>query len=832
MSENLVNFIDKISENFADKPGLLFKPGFKYVSWTYKQLGDDSKKAASYLKSLGLEKNDRVIIWAPNSPMWVISFFACVRAGVILVPLDIKSPPEFVDTVIAKTNPKLVLLSRFTPVDSHSLDVPVVYLEDLPNLLKDQNHFDPIDISSDDVVEVMFTSGTTGDPKGVILTHQNLMSNLDSVSKTIRGKSSDRLLSILPLSHMFEQMGGMLFPLKIGADITYITSRRPKAIFKTMQDRKVTVMLLVPQALDLFKNGIEREINRQGKTKTFQFLMRQAERMPKVLRKLFFSSLRKQMGGSLRLIFAGGAPLKEPVGKWWNLLGIDVIQGYGATEASPVIACHPESNPRFDSPGPPLPGVDVRISPDGEVLVRGLNITPGYWEDDEKTSESFQDEWYKTGDQGFIDRNGFLILNGRKKDMIVLANGQNVFPEDIESVLVQHESVTDAAVVGIETDDDTEVHAALILENSGLVKEIISWANSQLASHQRIRNHTIWEDDDFPRTHTLKVKKPLVIDTILNGFDENESPQDEIGLAGENPLIKLISELSGISANTIKSDQNIGSDIGLDSLGRVELLSAIEEDLDVFIDDGDISSDTTVADLELLVATSEKATKQKSRKNWGLNIISKVVRNLVQSLFLFPLLRVSYRIKIIGRQNLDSVNGPSLLIGNHVLHLDHVIYIRALPSDIRQNLAVAAGAHLYNNFLMGFLITLLGNAFPFATAKAERTHSQGNVRESLDNMGKIMDQGWSVLIFPEGELTIGGPTKPFLPGTGLMAIAGNLPVIPMGITIEKFGYPNFLPLFKRGEIEVTFGEPILPPWDADPEKVTQILQESVEHISN
>ena len=173
MSENLVNFIDKISEDFANKPGLLFKPGFKYVSWTYKQLGEDSKKAASYFKSLGLEKNDRVIIWAPNSPMWVISFFACVRSGLILVPLDIKSPPEFVDTVISKTNPKLVLLSRFTPVDCNSLDVPVMYLEDLPNLLKGENDFDPIDISADDIAEVMFTSGTTGDPKGVILTHQN-----------------------------------------------------------------------------------------------------------------------------------------------------------------------------------------------------------------------------------------------------------------------------------------------------------------------------------------------------------------------------------------------------------------------------------------------------------------------------------------------------------------------------------------------------------------------------------------------------------------------------------------------------------------------------------
>ena len=274
------------------------------------------------------------------------------------------------------------------------------------------------------------------------------------------------------------------------------------------------------------------------------------------------------------------------------------------------------------------------------------------------------------------------------------------------------------------------------------------------------------------------------------------------------------------------------SDVGLDSLGRVELLSAIEEDLEIFIDDGNISPETTIADLQLLVSTADKTSKQRAPINWGLNLWVKSVRKFIQSIFIFPMLSISYKIEVKGREHLSAIEAPSLLIGNHVLHMDHALYIKALPSNIRKKLAVAAGAHMYNNLVRGFIITLLGNAFPFATAKAEKTHNKGNVRDSLENMGTIMDRGWSVLIFPEGELTVGGPMKPFLSGTGLMAVAGNLPVIPMSIQVDKLGSPVYIPFLRRGKITVTFGKPMSPPWDGTPDQVTSMLEKSVSELSS
>ena len=832
MSSNLQDFLDSVAEKYGDRDALLFKPGFKYVSWSYRELAKDSRKAATLLKDKGLGKGDTVVIWAPNSPIWVISFFACLRVGVIAVPLDMRSSEEFVKTILSKTNPKLAIVSRSTPKEHVSIGVPLLYMEDMPIAYDSLQEADNVEIPPDQIAEVMFTSGTTGDPKGVILTHKNLTSNLDSVGQIMTGKEDDRLLSILPLSHMFEQMGGLLFPLRIGANVTYMTSRRPKAIFQTMQERRVSVMLLVPQALDLFKKGIEREIERQNKDAIFAKLMAISRKSPKVLRQLLFRRIRKQMGGNLRMVISGGAPLSNTVGEWWNLLGIDVIQGYGATEASPIIACHPEKSPRFDCPGPPAPGVEIKIDTTGEVLVRGNNITPGYWKDEKKTKESFEGDWYKTGDQGFIDENGFLILNGRKKDMIVLPNGQNVYPEDLEQILQSHLSIIDAVVVGIDNDDGTEVHAALILDNHEMAPEVIRWVNNQVASHQRIRNHTIWNQDDFPRTHTLKVKKPLVIDHIIN-HDHNQplKNRQDVEESELPPLFKVISDLTGIPNAQLNSDMELEAGIGLDSLGRVELLSAIEEDLEIYIDDGDVSPETTLSQLQYLVDHSKPSDFSHKFNNWGIKLWARILRIISLQLFIFPIMKIAYKIDVYGVENLDKVKGPSLLIANHVLHMDNSIYVKALPNQIRNKLAIAAGAHMYNNNFKGFLITLLGNAFPFATGKAEKEHNKGNVRSSLENMGNIMDKGWSILIYPEGELTVGGPTKPFLNGTGLMAIAGNLPVIPMRINIESFGNPAYIPIFRRGHVSVKFGDPIMPPWDNNPDKATEIMEESVAKLS-
>ena len=274
-------------------------------------------------------------------------------------------------------------------------------------------------------------------------------------------------------------------------------------------------MLLVPQALELLMNGIEREVKRQGREALWDRLLRIAEATPFPLRRLLFRRVHKQFGGKLDFIVSGGAALDQDLGRKWELLGVKIVQGYGTTEASPVISNHSLRERRLDSAGRPLPNVEVKIGSDGEILARGDNITPGYWRAPEETAAAFDGDWYKTGDLGFFDHKGFLHVQGRKKDMIVLPNGQNVFPDDIQAVLAKHPNVTDATVVGLTRGSSVEVHAALILDDADTAQEVVSWTNGQLAEQQRIRGFTVWAEEDFPRTHTLKVKKGVVVDTIL-----------------------------------------------------------------------------------------------------------------------------------------------------------------------------------------------------------------------------------------------------------------------------------------------------------------------------
>ena len=386
---------------------------------------------------------------------------------------------------------------------------------------------EPVDIEPDDLAEIMFTSGTTGDPKGVMITHRNLTANIEGISQYIVCDSSSRLLSILPLSHMYEQMGGLLVVLYYGASVTYPVSRQPTVLSRTMRERKITIMLLVPQGLELLMNGIEREVKLQGKEGLWNALFRIAPKTPFGLRRLLFRRVHKRLGGKLDLVVSGGAALDPDLGRKWELLGIKIVQGYGATEASPVISNHSIEDRQPGSVGRPLPNVQVKISDQGEILVHGDNVTPGYWDAPEETAAAFEDGWYKTGDLGFFDDQGFLHIQGRKKDMIVLASGQNVFPDDIQAVLNRHPNVVDSTVVGLAKGSSVEVHAALILESGEDAQEVVTWANQQLAEHQRVRGFTLWPEEDFPRTHTLKVKKQLVLDRLLGNQERQThlSPQ-------------------------------------------------------------------------------------------------------------------------------------------------------------------------------------------------------------------------------------------------------------------------------------------------------------------
>ena len=617
--QTLTQFLLETAHRFGDRPALSFKSGLRYRQWSYAQLWEEAGKVASLLQQRGINKGDRVLLWGPNCPQWVLVFFGCMRAGVIAVPLDLRSNPDFVWGVASKVRPRLAFVSRVTPCFHKELGIEEIELEELYQGLPAA---EPVAVASEDLAEVMFTSGTTGDPKGVMLTHGNLMANIGAIGRHTPGKSSDRLLSILPLSHMFEQMAGLLTPLSCGANVTYPISRQPTILLKTMRERKVTLLLLVPQALDLFMRGIEREVSRQGRDRLWRQMSAAggvgpalaqalARYTPFRVRRLLFRRVHQRFGGCLELIFSGGAALDPELGAKWNLLGFKVMQGYGATEASPVISSHTSRRPRYDSAGTPLPGVDVEIAQDGEVLVRGANVTPGYRESADQTASAFTDGWYKTGDLGVFDNQGFLHIKGRKKDMIVLANGQNVFPEDIETLLHKHPDAGDAVVVGLPKGSDVEVHAVFLTPEPEMAPNVVSWANGQLAEHQQIRGFTVWPEEDFPRTHTLKVKKGLVLDAIARSTSTGPAPgtaRDPGRTGAERRLHHLVAEVGEIPLEQVTAEKTLGTDLNLDSLGRVELLSLIEQELGVYIDESLVSPSTTIAELEELVERQAQST--------------------------------------------------------------------------------------------------------------------------------------------------------------------------------------------------------------------------------
>ena len=816
----LVEFLRARAEEFGDREALLFRPGFRYQRWSYADLWEGAGRIAAMLQARGLSKGDRALIWGPNCPQWALALFGCLRAGVIVVPLDLRSPREFVENVASRVDAKLSFVSRVTPDYHGELGVSEIDFEELEALSEDMPAPPLVDIDPDDLAEVMFTSGTTGDPKGVMLTHRNITANIASVVQVAPGKESDRLMSILPLSHMLEQMGGLLVPMKAGANITYPTARQATVLFRTMKERRVTTMVLVPQLLDLFMKGIEREVRRQGREGLWSKLMKVAARTPFPLRRILFSQVHKKLGGKLSFIFAGGAPLDPELGAKWNLLGVVVVQGYGATETSPVITCHSQDRPRYDSPGPPVPGVEVKIADDGEVLVRGENVTQGYWNAPEATASSFQDGWYKTGDQGEIDDEGYLHLKGRKKDMIVLGSGLNVYPEDIEAMLVKHEAVEDAAVVGLPRSSGPEVHAALIIPDQARANDAVVWANGRLAEHQRVRGFTVWPDEDFPRTHTLKVKKALLTDMLLSEGEAESDAAARRPAAQEGPSLEgVIAEIAEVPVAQVAGEKTLDGDLDMDSLKRVELLSAIEEELGVYLDESAMEQGTTVAALARMVDEGSRTPEEKKFVRWGMSWWCRPLRGLIQRVVIFPALRWLYGFRVVGASNVEGLEGPVLFAANHCLRLDNGLIIKAMPLRHRRRLAIAAWEELWRNPAYRITHPLLGNGFPFS--------KEGAVRASLENMGRILDDGWSVLIYPEGELTVGGPMKPFRGGTGLVAVESGIPVVPIKLDILKIGSPTGFPMFRRGDVEVRFGSPITFERGTTYEEATARLEQAV-----
>ena len=538
----IVELIEQAAARYGDRPALaLRQDDGSSVGWSYRELLHRSRLAAWRLRALGLEPGDRLLTWSPSTPELPAVYFGAMMARLVLVPLDLRMPADAIERIVERTDATHLAIGsgRDAP------DPREVRLEHFPTttveaLAGERDAEVPADVDAqvaawekprpDEIWELVFTSGTTGAPKGVMLAHENVLASV-ALCHRILPAMDHRIVSLLPLSHLLEQAIGTFYALDVGASILYVRSRNPRVIFEAVRTHRVTAMIFVPQVLDLIWGTIEREAERSGRAATFARLRRIARHLPYPARRLLFRRVHTQLGGELRLIVCTAAFLPPSLQEAWEDLGVVIIQGYGSTESG-FGACTTREDHGLGTVGRAQPPGECRLADDGEILLRGPQLFKGYWRDPESSAAALtEDGWYRTSDVGRFDDKGRLILMGRTKDIIVLPNGFNVFPEDVEnalrvagirdSVVVETQpgrieavvlapgpatmpqggDVSAAGPIGL-GDDPAVVKAS--------IEAAIRSANATLGINQRIGGWRLWPDADFPLTHTLKVRRDRV----------------------------------------------------------------------------------------------------------------------------------------------------------------------------------------------------------------------------------------------------------------------------------------------------------------------------------
>ena len=537
--ETLLDLLEGSAVRYGDRNALgLRRDDGTTFHWSYREVLHRSRIAAWRLRALGLQPGDRVLTWSPSTPALPAAYYGAMAARLIYVPLDSRMSGDAISNIISASGAVHLLLGsgRDAP-DPREVGLERFPTTSMEALSEEPDETFPPDWEAqvatwerpapDETFQLVFTSGTTGNPKGVMLTHGSVLAGVRSFHGIIN-PMAHRLVSLLPLSHSLEQAVSLFYAMDVGADILYVRSRNPRVIFDSLREHRVTSMLLVPQLLDLFWSAVEREVEKQGRTAVFNRMRVVARRLPYRARRVLFRSVHRQLGGGVRLFVSAGAFLPPALQQAWEEMGVIVLQGYGATETAAGCCTTMDDHPVGCVGWPPKP-IEMRIADDGEIQFSGPNVFTAYWNNPEATAAAFtEDGWYKSGDLGQLDEQGRLHLHGRKKDIIVLPNGFNVYPEDLENALrvagIREAVAVEAkpgrieAVVlapqapgpaadrrtGAGTDGATpgEIRAA--------IEAAVKRANAALGPNQRIAGWRLWPEEDFPRTHTFKVKRDRV----------------------------------------------------------------------------------------------------------------------------------------------------------------------------------------------------------------------------------------------------------------------------------------------------------------------------------
>ncbi|HKV35501.1 MAG TPA: AMP-binding protein [Pyrinomonadaceae bacterium] len=789
--------------------------GLRTVRWSYERLVQEAHQFARELQTRGIGSGDRVLLTGENSPEWAAAFWGCCLVGAVVVPLDKGSTPDFVRSVTQQTAAKVVVT-----------DLRLVVTDPLLNdtsRLRDISL--PKDLTKNAIVEIIYTSGTTSDPKGVVLTHQNLLANLAPLEREIRKYMKYekffhpiRFLNLVPLSHVFGQFMGMFVPQLMGGEVHFQESLNPAEIVRITRKNHVSIIVAVPRVLDALREWVERDFESKGhRSRELDEQLAAMESHGFMRRWWTFRKLHRQFGWKFWAFVSGGATLSERTEDFWQHLGFAVSQGYGMTETAALITVnHPFKRSR-GSIGRLMPGYEVKLDESGEIMVRGASVSPGYWTSEGHVN-SRNGEWLRTGDVGQLDANGNLFFKGRQKDVIVGAAGLNVYPEDLEAALDRQPEIRSSCVVAIESARGSEPFAAIIPHDSHAnVQAAIKCANEQLAEYQQVRQWSIWPDPDFPRTATHKILKRVVAER-LQSPSQDPSPGTPA------------SEILNSDASTRLSDQ-------LDSLGRVELLSSLEDRYQISLDEAAFTAATTVGDVQKLVRGEihDQTIAPYPYPNWTRWRIVKLVRFVLYYTIILPITHIMSRMSVAGRKHVSQVTGPALFISNHVSLADHALILAGLPFRLRHKLAVAMEGEILRNWLhppagtslplrlrwlaQYFLVNLFFHVFPLP--------KKSGFRRSFAYAGECIDRGISVLVFPEGTRAPRGQMHMghFKAGIGILAQSLNVPIIPIrleGLYELKRRKQYFA---DPGMVRVIFGKPITFPTGTPPAAIANELEQ-------
>lgn len=810
----------------GDKTAFVNRTGVRRRLVSYREFHNLALKMAKLLAQNGVAAGDRVLVWGPNSSWWAVAYWGIIIRGAIAVPVDFMSDLERADTIRNLTKAKCVLQSRFKVermTATHSM-----LLEDLQYLLEDIQPISEVaSATPEDTAQLIYTSGTTGNPKGVILTHKNLVANMTQIYQQVPIITPGfSFLSLLPLSHMFEQMGGFFTPLYRGATVVYLRTLKPSAIMEALSEEDIYIIMSVPRLMQLLKTTIERELEEKHLSGLFRSLAQFAARLPHGLRRIMFLPVQSKFGRNFTVFVSGGAPLDPEVFKFWSSMGFTVLEGYGLTETSPVLCVNTMERQVAGSVGPPLPGVQLKI--DGkEILTRGDNVFSGYYENEQASRDAFTDDgWFRTGDLGEIGPDGWLVIKGREKELIITGAGVNVYPDELEAVLNRIAGMKESCVIGVERGGGEEVHAVLLLDGSGIApEEIIAQANSQLDALNQIVGFTLWNEPEFPKTTTLKIKKFAVKEEIEKG------PQGGDATVSRDSLLNLIAKVTGTSAAEIREESLLVADLGLTSIDRLELVSFLEQEYRLDIEDSQIGAQTRVSDVRQIIAKREKLTRHDHFRFWTTTRFFRAVRMVWDALFHDPLLRSFATLEVRGIAELEHLDGPVFFVSNHLSYLDQPSIMRALPPTLRYGTATAAWAEFFFGEYHGFdriwrrlsyeYASVLFNLFPLPQSKG--------FSSSLAYMGRLADAGINILLFPEGGHSRDGNMQPFQLGLGIMVKELGIPVVPIKISGTDQILPHGASFPRRGRVTVTFGEPLHFRYE-EPAEILEKTRQAVEKL--